>query len=71
MCRFYGCSAFCQAAEKRGIQIRAAEEFAGRDARTPHAVRMAINGGVSLARFERAMAELRDLLDDPADQINV
>jgi len=64
-------SAFCQAAEKRGIQIRAAEEFAGRDARTPHAVRMAINGGVSLARFERAMAELRDLLDDPADQINV
>lgn len=64
-------SAFCQAAEKRGVQIRAAEEFASRDAQTPHAVRMAINGGVSLASFEAAMHRLRDLLDNPAEQISV
>lgn len=64
-------SAFCQAAEKRGIQLRAAEEFAGRDAPSPHAVRMAINGGVSFSRFERAMETLRDLLENPAEQISV
>lgn len=64
-------SAFCQAAEKLGIQIRAAEEFAGRDAPSPHAVRMAINGGVSLSRFEAAMVRLRELLDDPSEQISV
>lgn len=64
-------SAFCQAAEKRGIQIRAAEEFASRDASSPHAVRMAINGAVALDRFDAAMQQLRDLLDNPADQISV
>ncbi|MEM6941770.1 MAG: PLP-dependent aminotransferase family protein [Pseudomonadota bacterium] len=69
--RGWRASAFCQAAEKRGIQVRAAEEFAGRDCATPHAVRMAINGGVPLARFEKAMESLRDLLEDPRDQISV
>ena len=64
-------SAFCQAAEKVGVQVRAAEEFAGRDAQSPHAVRMAVNGGVSLQSFEAAMERLRDLLDNPAEQINV
>ena len=64
-------SAFCQAAEKEGIQIRAAEEFAGRDANSPHAVRMAINAGVPLDRFEEAMLRLRHLLENPLDQIGV
>ena len=64
-------SAFCQAAEKQGIQIRAAEEFACRDGQSPHAVRMAINGGVSLRSFEAAMVRLRALLENPADQIGV
>ena len=64
-------SVFCQAAEKLGIQLRAAEEFASRDAQTPHAVRMAINGGVSLPRFEEAMENLRQLLDNPPDYIGV
>ena len=64
-------SAFCQAAEKRGVQVRAAEEFAGRDCASPHAVRIAVNGGVSLERFENAMEELRDLLENPAEQISV
>ncbi|TMM54495.1 PLP-dependent aminotransferase family protein [Sulfitobacter sabulilitoris] len=64
-------SAFCRAADTRGVQIRAAEEFAARNAQTPHAVRMAINGGVSLRSFEAAMERLRDLLDNPPDQISV
>ena len=64
-------TAFCQAAEKRGVQVRAAEEFASRDAQTPHAVRMAINAGVSLDSFEAAMHRLRDLLDHPPEEISV
>ncbi len=64
-------SAFCQAAEKKNVQIRAAEEFASRDAQSPHAVRMAINGGVSMRSFEAAMERLRALLDNPPEQISV
>ncbi|APE43555.1 aspartate aminotransferase [Sulfitobacter alexandrii] len=64
-------SAFCQAAEKVGVQVRAAEEFAARDANAPHALRMAINAGVSLKSFEAAMERLRHLLEHPPEQINV
>ena len=63
--------AFCQAAESVGVQIRPAEEFACRDARAPHAIRFAINAGVSLESFEAAIGRLRDLLDNPHDQIGV
>ena len=44
---------------------------AARNARTPHAVRMAINAGVTLASFEAAMGRLRHLLDNPNDEIGV
>jgi DNA-binding transcriptional MocR family regulator len=64
-------SAFCRAAEEAGVQVRTAEEFAGRDCQSPHAVRLAINGGVPLDRFEAAMERLRHLLDNPPDQISV
>ncbi|WP_299030022.1 PLP-dependent aminotransferase family protein [uncultured Sulfitobacter sp.] len=64
-------SAFCRAAETRGVRVRAAEEFAARQAQSPHAVRMAINAGVSLRSFEAAMGRLRDLLDNPTDEISV
>ena len=64
-------SAFCQAAEARGVQIRAAEEFATRDGRAPHAVRLAVNAGIGIDRFEEALMILRDLLDHPQDQIRV
>ncbi|KEJ88388.1 PLP-dependent aminotransferase family protein [Sulfitobacter donghicola] len=64
-------SAFCRAAETRGVRIRAAEEFAARHSQTPHAVRMAVNAGVSLNSFEAAMVRLRDLLDNPMDEISV
>ncbi|WP_227267966.1 aminotransferase-like domain-containing protein [Roseobacter weihaiensis] len=63
--------AFCQAAEACGVQIRSAEEFVCRDARAPHAVRMGINCGVSLASFEAATLRLRQLLDNPPEQIGV
>lgn len=64
-------SAFCRAAEKRGVRVRASEEFAARNARTPHAVRMAINAGVSLESFEAAMGRLREVLDNPNEEIGV
>ena len=54
-----------------GVQVRPAEEFACRDARAPHAIRFAINAGVSLESFEAAIGRLRDLLDNPRDQIGV
>lgn len=64
-------SAFCQAAEARGLKIRSAEDFAMRDARVPHAVRIAVNAHVTLASFEAAMLRLRDLLDNPPENIGV
>ncbi|UWR20868.1 PLP-dependent aminotransferase family protein [Sulfitobacter sp. S190] len=62
---------FCSEAEVRGVRVRAAEEFAARHANAPHAVRIAVNAGVSLRSFEAAMERLRDLLDDPPEEIGV
>jgi DNA-binding transcriptional MocR family regulator len=64
-------SAFVQAAEAEGVQLRAAEEFVPRDGFAPHAVRLAINAQVSLPSFEAAMARLRALLDSPPEGIAV
>ena len=64
-------SAFCQAAEAQGLKIRSAEDFAMRDARVPHAVRIAVNAHVTLASFEAAMLRLRHLLDKPPENIGV
>ena len=64
-------SAFCQAAAARGIKLRSSEDFICRDARPPHAVRIALNAQLPIARFDAAMAELRDLLDNPLEQIGV
>ena len=63
--------AFVQAAEAKGVRIRAAEEYACRDARTPHAVRFAVNACVGLDSFEAAIFRLRDLLDNPPESIGV
>jgi len=62
---------FCRAAEAQGVQIRSADEFALRDGRAPHAVRIAVNAHVSLKSFEAAMQRLRCLLDNPPEQISV
>ncbi|MGD9866127.1 MAG: PLP-dependent aminotransferase family protein [Pseudodonghicola sp.] len=64
-------AAFCRAAEREGIQIRSADEFALRDGRAPHAVRIAMNGQVPLERFGEAMQQLRRLLDNPPELIAV
>lgn len=63
--------AFCLAAEARGVRVRPAEDFACRDARAPHAIRIAVNAAVSLNRFDGAMAAMRDLLDNPPERISV
>ncbi|MEO0402167.1 MAG: PLP-dependent aminotransferase family protein [Pseudomonadota bacterium] len=63
--------AFVQAAEAKGVRIRAAEEYACRDARAPHAIRFAINAGVGLTSFEAAILRLRELLDNPPESIGV
>ncbi|MFD2739353.1 PLP-dependent aminotransferase family protein [Sulfitobacter aestuarii] len=62
---------FCRAAENQGVLIRSADEFALRDGRAPHAVRIAVNGQVGLRAFEAAMLRLRMLLDNPPEQISV
>lgn len=59
--------AFTKAAAARGVQLRSSEDFALRDARVPHAVRIGINGQIALTRFESAITRLRDLLDNPPD----
>ncbi len=64
-------AAFSRAAEREGIQLRSADEFALRNGRAPNAVRIAVNGHVSLAKFEDAMLRLRALLDNPPEQISV
>lgn len=63
--------AFCQAAEAADVPVRPAEEFAGRDARVRHKVRLAVNAGVSIESFSAALQRLRDLLDNPPEQISV
>jgi DNA-binding transcriptional MocR family regulator len=63
--------AFCRAAEAESVQVRSAEEFSVRDARVPHAIRIAVNASVSRASFEAAVQRLRRLLDNPPDQIAV
>jgi DNA-binding transcriptional MocR family regulator len=63
--------AFCQAAEAQGVQVRSAEEFVCRDARAPHAVRLAVNAGVSIDSYEAAILRLRQLLDSPPEQLRV
>tara|TARA_R110002110_G_scaffold26480_3_gene97285 strand:- start:738 stop:2144 length:1407 start_codon:yes stop_codon:yes gene_type:complete len=63
--------AFCQAAEAADVPVRPAEEFAGRDARVRHKVRLAINAGVSIESFSAALQRLRDVLDNPPEQISV
>jgi len=62
---------FSRAAEREGVQVRTADEFALRDGRAPHAVRIAVNAQVPLGTFEEAMRRLRALLDNPPEQISV
>ena len=51
------------------FSIKPAEDFALRDGRSVHAVRIAINGLMPHQDFVAAMATLRGLLDRPAEQL--
>mgnify|MGYP000383283831 CR=1 FL=1 len=64
-------SAFVQAAEAAGVQVRASEDFIPRNGFAPHAVRIGINAQVSMRSFETAMGRLRDLLDNPPERMAV
>lgn len=64
-------SAFCQAAEAQGVKIRSAEDYQTRSAAACHAVRLAVNGGVSLKSYEAAIRRLAQLLDNPPEQMGV
>lgn len=64
-------SSFCRAAEGVGVKVRAAEEYAAREANAPHAVRFAVNSGVSLSSFRDAVQRLRDLLEHPPEGLGV
>ncbi|MEO9862381.1 MAG: PLP-dependent aminotransferase family protein [Yoonia sp.] len=62
---------FKQQAETAGVLIKSAEDFALRDGRSNHAVRIAINGQVSHEHFASGMQTLREMLDNPPDIISV
>ena len=62
---------FCQAAEAVDVLIKSSEDFALRDSRTTHAVRIALNGRVPHEYFADAMRRLHDLLDHPPERISV
>jgi DNA-binding transcriptional MocR family regulator len=62
---------FLQAADAAGVLIKSADDFALRDGRSVHAVRIAINGLVPHQNFVDAMQVLRDLLADPPQKIPV
>ncbi len=69
--RGWRASNFCRAAEKQGIRLRSADDFALLDGRAPHAVRITVNGQIPLEAFERAMYALEALLSNPPDLIEV
>ena len=69
--RGWRASNFCRAAEKQGVRLRSADDFALLDGRAPHAVRITVNGQIPLATFERAMHILEQLLNNPPDLIEV
>ncbi|MEE9388440.1 MAG: PLP-dependent aminotransferase family protein [Paracoccaceae bacterium] len=64
-------TAFCRAAEQNGVRVRPADDFALLDGRAPHAVRITINGRLSLPVFEKAVSVLLKLLDNPDDDIEI
>ncbi|WP_373050904.1 aminotransferase-like domain-containing protein [Thalassovita aquimarina] len=64
-------SSFLRAAEEQNVILKGAEEFTLRDARAPHAVRIAVNGLVDPSCYEAGIIRLRKLLDHPREEITV
>ncbi|SLN18720.1 2-aminoadipate transaminase [Pseudoruegeria aquimaris] len=69
--RGWRASAFCVAAERSGVLVRSADDFALIDGKAPHAIRIAINGQIAPERFEQGLEALAALLADPQDAIAV
>jgi len=63
-------SSFSMACEKQGIKVRPADEFALSDAKTPNAVRLALNTCVDEQVFRDALAKMNLLLANPARLID-
>lgn len=64
-------ASFVRAAEAQGVLLKSAEEFVLRHARAPHAIRIAVNGQVDIARYEAGIIQVRQLLDNPRDDFTV
>ncbi len=64
-------SRFVRAAQERGVLLKSSEDFVLRDRRAPHCVRLAINAQIAQGCFEQAVNTVRDLLDNPVDEISV
>ena len=63
-------SSFSMACEKQGIKVRPADEFALSDAKTPNAVRLALNTCVDEQVFRDALEKMNLLLANPARLID-
>lgn len=58
-------TAFCQAAQDRGVLVSSSEVFTTRDGNAPQAVRIAVNAEYGLERYLEAIDVLADLLRHP------
>jgi len=63
-------SSFSMACEKQGIKVRPSDEFALSDAKTPNAVRLALNTCVDTQVFLDALGKMNTLLANPARLID-
>ncbi|MDP3862095.1 MAG: PLP-dependent aminotransferase family protein [Phaeovulum sp.] len=64
-------STFTRMAEAEGVLLRSADEYALVDGHAPNAVRIALAGGISEERFNRALATLARLLANPPGDLPV
>ncbi|WP_238365282.1 PLP-dependent aminotransferase family protein [Mesobacterium pallidum] len=62
---------FARAAAAQKVGLKTSDEFAARDARPVHAVRIALNGQVSTEIFEHAVSRLGLLLGRPPENLAV
>ena len=58
-------SRFAIACERRGVMVRAGDDFALADGNIPNAVRLALNTCTQEPLFQRALQEMNDLLGNP------
>ncbi len=64
-------SSFARQAEAEGVLMRSADTYALNHGRAPNAVRLAIAGNLSRARFDSGIAVLARLLANPPQELSV